>query len=435
MKRFISALLYLGLWVLIASLWTINDWFIAEAVRAEVQEKRNELLYGSTDAVLPWATLSEESKAPHSDLKESLQEWFDELFDFIDAGYYYTDKIDYEAMVQNARKWFIDALEDPYTVYLTPEENQVFTESMEWSQNFEWIGAVVTKKDNGVLIENVLKWSPAAAAGLMPLDIVLAVDEEPVDVLGLNEAVELIRWPEWTTVTLTVLRADETTIDEVDVVRAPINVPSVEFEQITTDSWSRILYASIAIFWDDTVEIFEEYISQPWVANDIEGVVLDLRWNWWGYLPWAVDIASHFLPRNELVTVAKYSVYPDEEFRANGAATFLDVPVVVLVDGLSASASEIVAGALQQRSNAQLVWSQTFGKWSIQTIQENPDDSSLKFTIWARYLPDGSSVNEEWLTPDTELEIDFDLFEAEERDNQREEAIRQVDQRIQWATE
>ena len=150
-------------------------------------------------------------------------------------------------------------------------------------------------------------------------------------------------------------------------------------------------------------------------------VMLDLRWNGGGYLPIAVDVVSFFLPSNELVTTARYGALPDEVYRSKGYGDLEWKPLLVLIDGLSASASEIIAGALKQRGGATLVGTQTFGKGSIQTIATIDDGSSLKYTIGKWYLPDDSNVDKIGLTPDIEVEFDVEGYLSWEVDNQLEQ--------------
>lgn len=344
------------------------------------------------------------------------------LYETLDTAYYHRDELDLDAMQESALKGFVDAVGDPYTVYLTAEENVIFDEGMQGSQNFEGIGAVVTKKEDGILIEAVLKNSPAYNSGIKPLDVVIQIDGELTEPLWLNEAVEKIRGPKGSEVVLTILRDDqELPIFDVTVMRDSISVPSAEAEIV--NQWGKkILVLTVSIFGDDTMRVLRNQLRQVWVTG-VEAIVLDLRGNGWGYLPVAVEVASLFLPKNEIVTVAKYSIFDDETFKSQWFDELPDVPVVVMVDELSASASEIVALALQERGNATILWEQSFGKWSIQTIQENQDGSSLKLTIWRRYSPSEQTIDKVWVTPDIFSVFDFERFQGEAVDTQRDDAI------------
>lgn len=348
-----------------------------------------------------------------------------DLYELLDSTYYHRDELDIEVMQHKALKWFVDAIWDPYTVYLTPEENTIFDEWMQWSQNFEWIGAIVTDAEEGVLIEWVLKWSPAFEAGLEPLDIILQIEWELTKPLGLNEAVQKIRGPKDSIVILTILRnwAEEPIFD-VPVTRGSISVPSAEAELIERDG-SKILFLTISIFGDDTMRVIRNEVRQLWItaSSELDGVVLDLRWNGWGYLPISVEVAWLFLPKNEIVTTARYSIFEDEVFKSPWYKILPDVPVTVLIDGMSASASEIVALALQERGNAHVIGVQSFGKWSIQSVQPGSDWSSLKLTVWRRYSPSNATIDEVGITPDQEVVFDIEAYLDDESDNQLEEAI------------
>lgn len=329
---------------------------------------------------------------------------YDILYNLLQTQYYHKEDIDQTKMQENALKWFVDALGDPYTVYLTPDENTMFGVEMQGSRNFEWIGAVVTKKEDWVLIEEVLKWHPAFQAGIKPLDVILEIDGESAQNLWLNEAVDKIRGPKGTSVTLKIYRESETKIMDIIVTREAISVPSVRGELVDHEGKS-ILYIEILSFGDDTKKIFANFIQQ-FPKSTLDGVIVDLRGNGGGYLPIAVDISWFFIPKGKLITTAKYSTFPEESYTSAGYKDLEGVPLVVLIDGLSASASEITAAALQQQAGAVLVGQKTFGKWSIQTLHDNADGSSIKYTIGARYMPDGSNVDKDGILPDVEVAFD-----------------------------
>jgi len=367
------------------------------------------------------------------DLKNSLQ-WINKVVDpsqekymvidkILDEWYYEKQNIDKDKMFENAVKWYVDAIGDPYTVYLTKDENEIFDEEMQGAQNFEWIWAVVNKKEDGVLIEEVLKDLPASRAGLKHLDLILEIDGEPTKSMTLTEAVKNIRGPKGSEVVLTIYRESENFIDEITVIRDAVNVPSVRGELLDIDGAS-VLYIEIAVIGEDTIMALRNIISSfKWQHT---WVILDLRWNGGWYLPLAVDAVSFFLPRNELVTTARYTILDDEIYRSKWYGDLQDMPVVVLLDGLSASASEIIAGALKQRGDAVLVGTKSFGKWSIQTIADVDDGSSLKFTIGKWYLPDDANVDGVGITPDVEIEFDPEAYEADETDTQLEVAKQEI---------
>lgn len=353
----------------------------------------------------------------------SSEEKMEYIYSLLSKAFYYKEDIDAQKMQENALKWYVEALGDPHTEYLTEEENESFSESMEWSQNFEGIGAVVTKKKDGIMISEVLKWSPAFHAGIQPLDIILKIEDESTQEMSLSEWVKKIRWPKDTVVNLLIFRQkdedDEPEVLEIEVTRWPITVPSVKLSVLPVWKW-KAAHIEVSIFWEDTIVKLRELLLET--RESFNAVILDLRWNWGGYLPTAVDLTSFFLPKNEIITTAKYSVLPEEVFRSVWFTEIGDKPVVVLIDGMSASASEIVAWALQQRGNAVIAGTKSFGKWSVQTIDQLDDWSMLKFTIWRRYLPDGETIDKIWITPDVDVELDPQLYTGSGIDTQLEKA-------------
>ncbi len=357
---------------------------------------------------------------------------FEEVFRVLETNYYYQDKIDEKHMIQEAVKWLVNSIDDPYTVYLDHIEYEWFQENLKWNTDLEWIGAVVAKKDYYVLIEEVLKESPAFNAGMRPLDRVIAVDGESTKDETINEAVERIRWPKWSTVSLTIERVNfddnSKEILEIDVIRDTINIPSVTSE-IETINWENIGIITISMIGEETENLLKREIIILQEQN-IQGVILDLRWNGWWILPIAVEIASHFVPEGELITTAKYTWYPEEIFVSLGYNEFSDIPVVILIDGLTASAGEIIALALQEQIGATLIGTQTFGKWSIQTLYEFSDKDSLKYTIGRRYGPSGTSIDMEGVMPDIVVEFDRELYLEDRIDNQFEEAKKSLETKL-----
>lgn len=349
-----------------------------------------------------------------------------ERFELVDAilqdDYYYPENINSWLMIQEAVKAYVDAIDDPYTVYMDSEENSGFMNELEWEDHFEWIWAVVSKKDYYVLIEEVIKNAPAYKAWIKPLDRIIKIDDDYIQDWTLDEAVKHMRWPAWTKVEITLERDswDDTEVLKIEVIRDTVDIPSVTSEILNV--WEReIWYVEISTIWEETEKLFKLSIKEL-LDEWIDWMILDLRWNWGGYLDVWVEIASHFIPKWQLVVSAKYRWYSDTNYYSEWYWDLEWIKTVVLVDWLTASAWEIIALALQEQVWATLLWTTTFWKWSIQTIYPFQDWDSIKYTVWARYPPSDISINEIWAAPDIVVEFDAEAYINDDIDNQLEEA-------------
>lgn len=349
-----------------------------------------------------------------------------ERFELVDAilheDYYYPENINSWLMIQDAVKAYVDAIDDPYTVYMDSEENSGFMNELEWEDHFEWIWAVVSKKDYYVLIEEVIKNAPAYKAWIKPLDRIIKIDDDYIQDWTLDEAVKHMRWPAWTKVEITLERDnwDDTEVLKIEVTRDTVDIPSVTSEILNI--WEKkIWYVEISTIWEETEKLFKLSIKEL-LDEWIDWMILDLRWNWGGYLDVWVEIASHFIPKWQLIVSAKYRWYSDTNYYSKWYWDLEWMKTIVLVDWLTASAWEIIALALQEQVWATLLWTTTFWKWSIQTIYPFQDWDSIKYTVWARYPPSDISVNEIWAAPDIVVEFDAEAYINDDIDNQLEEA-------------
>ncbi len=346
---------------------------------------------------------------------------FDEVLDTLNFLYYDQEKIHTWKMIENALKAYVDALEDPYTSYLDAETNSGFQEDLKWEANFEWIWAIISKKDYYVLVEEVIKDSPAFKGWLLPLDRIVIINENPTKELSINEAVKQIRWPKWSTVSLRIERINKDETKEVlekKVIRDSISIPSVSSTILT---WKKTIgYLEISVIGEETENLLKKELLKLKIGN-IEGLIIDLRGNWWWLLPIASEIASHFIPINKLIVSSKYKQLGEEEYYSKGYE-WPKVPIIILIDGYTASAGEIIALALQEQIGAKLVWTQSFWKWSIQTMEDFEDWASLKYTIGKRYSPSGKNIDKVWILPDVVIEFDIDLYKEKNIDNQLEKA-------------
>lgn len=347
---------------------------------------------------------------------------FDLVYQLLQESYYDTEKLNTGNMLESAVKAFVDGINDPYTVYMDSSQNSGFQEELKWQMDFEWIGAVVSKKEYYVMIEEVIKWSPAYQAGLLPLDRIIFVDSGSVKDLNIDEAVSKIRWPKGTKVILTIERMHKDGTKDVfdqSVTRDKLSIPSVTSE-IFTDG-KKIGYINISIIGEETENLMKTAIASLKEAK-VQGIILDLRGNGWWLLPVSAEIASHFLPKGKLIVTAKYTTFEDEVYTSQWYNDLTGIPLVVLVDGMTASAGEIIALAIKEWTDATLLGTKTFGKWSIQTMDEFTDGASLKYTIGMRYSPSGKNIDGTGITPDVTVEFDGELYMDKRIDNQLEKA-------------
>ncbi len=351
-------------------------------------------------------------------------ERFDTVYNILQSEYYDVEKLNTWKMLDNALKAYVDAIDDPYTVYMDSTENSGFQEELKGSSDFEWIGAVISKKDYYIQIDEIIKGSPAFNAGLRILDRIVMIGSWSTKSLDVNQAVTEIRGPKWTKVKITIERIHKDGTKEViekEITRDKLTVPSVNGKIITWANGQKIGYINISIIGEETENLLKKTLSE-FKAQNIQGIILDLRGNGWGLLPVSVQVASHFIPKGKLVVSTKYTTFEDEKMLSEGYADYQNMPMVVLVDGLTASAGEIIALALQEQIGAQLVGTQTFGKWSIQTMDEFDDGASLKYTVGKRYTPNGENIDITWATPDVIVEFDEDKYLNNALDNQLEKA-------------
>lgn len=348
---------------------------------------------------------------------------FEALDEVLRLWYYDYEKINQDDMIKWAIKAYIDSIKDPYTVYMDAEQNSGFLGSLEWEENFEGIWAAVSKKEYYIQIEEVLKESPAMKAGLRPLDRIIAINTWYVKNESLDESIARIKWPAGTDVSLIIERYekdDKREVFEVTITRENINLPSVE-SSVFEINGKKIWYIEMFLIWEETENIFKKEVSKL-KSEWVEGIILDLRGNGWWLMPVAVEIVSHFVPKWQLIVSAKYKWYTDEKYYSRWFGEFEWIKTVVLIDWMTASAGEIIATALQEQAGAKLLGTNTFGKGTIQTLDEFSDWDSLKYTIWKRFPASDKNIDNIWIKPDITVEFDMETYLENNVDNQLEEA-------------
>lgn len=323
-----------------------------------------------------------------------------------------------EDKIAGAIAGLVESYGDPYTIYMPPKQAAEFQEEI--SGNFEGVGMEVGMRDEVITVIAPLPDSPAEKAGILTGDVIAKIDGKSTDSMNVDEAVGLIRGKKGTTVALTMYRKGETEFREVSIVRDVINIPTLE-TKVENGVYTIKLHSFNALAESKMNEAMAEYQS-----GNYQKLVLDLRGNPGGFLESAVSIAGWFLPTGKVVVRENFGEASEEKvYRSQGKtnAKFDPNHFVVLIDGGSASASEILAGALSEHKVATTLGDKTFGKGSVQELVEMPDDSSLKVTI-ARWLtPNGVSFSGGGLEPEVSIKLTPENIK-EGKDPQKEAALK-----------
>lgn len=324
-------------------------------------------------------------------------------------------KISREHMVYGAISGMVKSLGDPYTVFLDPEEAKKFKDDV--SGSFEGIGAEIGIRKNVLTIISPLKNTPADLAGLRPGDKILKINDTITLDLTVEEAVSLIRGQKGTEVTLHITRDGFENTKEIKIIRGTIKIPIVKFEMKGNNIAHIALYHFTA---NSSIEL-RNALREALNAG-AKKMILDLRNNPGGYLDVSIDIASLFLSEGEVIVSEEFGNGEKDEYKSYGPGVLKDFPMVILINEGSASASEILAGALRDVRGVKLIGQKTFGKGSVQQLKDLKGGASLKVTIAKWFTPKGYSISEGGLAPDIEIEMTEEDFEKQ-RDPQLEKAL------------
>ena len=326
----------------------------------------------------------------------------------------YDGQLDAQKLIDGAKKGMVAAAGDPYTVYFTGDEAKQFFGDL--NGQFSGIGAQLDKRDNQLVIVSTLDNSPARKAGLQAGDAIIKVNGEDATSWSIDQAVSKIRGDKGTTVKLSIVRNNSA--QDFSIVRDEITTPSVTYSE-TSDN---IGYMRIASFANDTADLAQK-AAQEFKDKGVKGVVLDLRGDGGGYLTAAQSVASLWLPEGKTIVQERRGDVVQETLKATQASPLLaGLPTIVLVDGGSASASEIVSGALHDNNVAKLVGLKTFGKGSVQDLLDLPDGAELKVTVAKWYTPNGKNINKEGIQPDVNVTLSDDDVKNG-RDPQKDKAF------------
>ncbi|MFA6106467.1 MAG: S41 family peptidase [Patescibacteria group bacterium] len=325
------------------------------------------------------------------------------VWDLLHEQYVDRDKLNEKELFYGSLKGLVAAAGDPYTVFMDPKISEDFSNDL--AGTFEGIGAEIGMKDEIITIVAPLPEMPAEKAGLKAGDKIYAIDGKTTSGMSVDEAVSKIRGPKGAEVTLTIFREGFSETKDFKLKRDKIVVKSVR----TETRENGVFVIKVTNFNDDTKELFDKAAAEA-VKNNPKGIILDLRNNPGGYLETAIEMASEWIEEGVVVT-EKFSEDKKNEYLSRGRARLNNFSTVVLVNQGSASASEIVSGALQDTGEAAIIGQQTFGKGSVQAMEDLPDGSSVKITVAKWLTPKGNNITEKGVTPDVLVDLtpeDFD---------------------------
>lgn len=352
---------------------------------------------------------------------------FWDVWSRLEQKYLDKTKLDSQKMVYGAISGMVNALGDPYTVFLPPKENEDFKSDL--SGAFEGIGAQLGAKDDKIVVIAPLKGHPAQKAGILAGDWIVKVNGEDTFGWTVPTAVTKIRGPKGSTVTLTIAREDLSQPQEIKVTRDTITIKSVEVEFTKAKNCEvncpEVAHIKLARFGDGTNDEWTAVVAQIRTKPQLAGLILDMRNNPGGYFQSAINIASEFL-QSGVIVQQENSDGTRETYSVTRVGSLLVEPLVVLINKGSASAAEIVAGALRDHKRGKLIGETSFGKGSIQTPEDLPDGSGIHITTARWILPGGDWINGTGIKPDIEVKSEQATASADLSDPQLDRALEEL---------
>ena len=330
--------------------------------------------------------------------KEVDFELFWEVWNSLNAKYVDATKLDKQKMLYGAIEGMVNSVGDPYTVFLEPPISKKFQEEI--SGAFGGVGIEIGKKNGVATVIAPLKDTPAYRAGIKAGDKITKVDTKPTADLSIEEVVNLIRGKKGTKVILAISRNDEGKTIDFELTRDTIRIPTVKWELLEGNT----AYLQVYTFNNNVDSDFEK-AAQEILKSQATRLILDLRNNPGGLLDSAINLAGWFLEDNQVVTMEEFRDGSRKEFNSNGNGTLKIYPTIILINSGSASASEILAGALKDNRNIKLVGEKSFGKGSVQELENFKNGSSLKVTIAKWLTPNGRSITDLGIEPDFEVKL------------------------------
>ena len=323
---------------------------------------------------------------------------FWQTWQIIDESYLRSKEVSPQDKVYGAISGLVKSLGDPHSAFFSPNNSKKFQEDIRGS--FGGIGVEIGIKKDKMVVIAPLKNTPAYDAGLLPSDHILKINSTSTEDLTIEQAVSFIRGPENTQVTLSILRDTWESSRDFKITRTRISLPTLDFEMKD----DKIAYIQIHSFNENVEGLFANAVSEA-LSKDVKGIVLDLRNNPGGFLGVSINMAGWFLPRGSLVVSEAYPSGLKDDFKANGNSLLAKLPLVILENGGTASASEILAGAIRYHRKIKIVGEKSFGKGTIQEIKQLKDGSSLKITVAHWLLPGGEVLEGSGLIPDYEVKL------------------------------
>lgn len=352
---------------------------------------------------------------------------FWQVWDLVSSNYVDKKAVDPQKMFYGAIQGMVSSLGDPYTVFLPPQEQKATTEDLNGS--FEGVGLQIGyDKENRLAAIAPVKGAPADKAGIKPGDVIVKIDSKDSMNMSLPEAANLIRGPKGTTVALEIYHEGDSKTKTIELKRDTVIVKSVEFLEKKSPSGKRVAVIKLAKFGERSNAEWSEAVSSA-LAIAPQAIILDLRNNPGGFLDGAVFIGSEFIKSGDIVIQedAKGSKIP---FKVNREGKLLNLPLIVLINKGSASASEIVAGAIQDDKRGKIIGETSFGKGTVQESQDLPEKTGIHITTSKWLTPLGRWIHKIGLTPDITVELTEDQIKEEVatlKDFQLEKALEEVD--------
>lgn len=383
---------------------------------------------GHKDIQVKWATykptVSIINKEPPKNIDIDFKLFWD-TWDLVSRQYFDKKAIDPDKLFYGSIAGMVSAIGDPYTVFLPPEQQKTTKEELNGS--FDGVGIQLGfDKDKRLVVIAPLKGTPAEKIGIKPQDMIIKIGDKDTNGMSLPEAVKLIRGPKGTQISLTIFQDGDSDTKTYTLTRETIVVKSVESVFKDTASGKKVAVIKLSRFGERTKDEWTEAVNEI-VSNKPSAVVLDVRNNPGGFLEGAVFVLSEFLDSGDVV-LQENNEGERVPFKVNRVGKLTKLPVVVLINKGSASASEIVAGALQDRKRARLVGEKSFGKGTIQEAQELPYQTGIHITVSKWLTPNGRWVNEtEGFEPDVIIEMKKEEKEDATKDPQLDKALELLD--------